>query len=147
MNLDPTEGLAIFTDGSCYRVDGTGGWAWVALDAYEGIHTDAGFVPHTTNNRMELSAPTEALVALADAFGPLDVQIYSDSQYVVLGATDRSRKRTKNRLWWKRLDAAIELHRYVEFHHVKGHNDNLYNEMADELAGNARRTRLSGGSA
>lgn len=139
MNLNPELGVAVFTDGSCFHGDRTGGWGWVALDAFEGLHSTSGFVPDTTISRMELAAPTNALFCLAEEFGPLDVLIYSDSEYVVLGAMDRSRKRLKNKRWWGRLDKAIQTHNHVEFTHVRGHSDHLYNEMADQLAGEARR--------
>jgi ribonuclease HI len=139
MNLDPSEGLAVFTDGSASNRDKSGGWGWVALDAFEGIHTDSGFRAGTTNNQMELAAPTKALETLYAEYGACDVLIYSDSLYVVLGATDRTRKRNTNKGWWRGLDAAVDAHNIVQFHHVKGHADHLYNEMADDLAGKARR--------
>lgn len=141
MNLDPSEGLALFTDGSCYHVDKTGGYGWVALDAFEGHYTGSGFMANTTISQMELMAPTTALDALADEFGACEVLVYSDSEYVVLGCRDRTRKRNKNKKFWKSLDTAIARHAYVEFNHVKGHNDNLYNEMADDLAGEARKSK------
>lgn len=139
MNLNPYEGIAVFTDGSCYHVDRIGGWGWVALDAYEGLHTDSGAVRDTTISVMELTAAIMALNSIADEFGPCEVLVYSDSEYVVLGCQDRSRKRNANAMTWKKLDKAIARHDYVEFQHVKGHADNLFNEMADDLAGDARR--------
>lgn len=139
MLLDPQEGIAVFTDGSANYRDKSGGWGWVALDAFEGIHSCSGYWSNTTISQMELYAPTHALNALYDAFGALEVLVYSDSEYVVLGCKNKGRKRNKNREWWSGLDEAIDNHSYVQFEHVRGHNDNLYNEMADQLAGCARR--------
>lgn len=139
MDLNPSEGIAVFTDGSAYTKDRSGGWAWVALDSFEGIHTASGSVSDTTISRMELTAVTDALCSLYKAYGSLDVLVYSDSEYVVLGNQDRSRKRVKNRDCWEGVDDSISLHNTVTFEHVKGHSDSVYNEMADQLAGKARR--------
>lgn len=138
MNLDPSEGIAVFTDGSANHLDRNGGWAWVALDAFEGMETDSGFQEQTTNNQMELCAPAKALLTLHEEFGPIDVLVCSDSQYMILGITQRTRKRNKNRRWWDTLDVAVDAHRIVRFEHVKGHSGHQYNDMADELAGLAR---------
>jgi ribonuclease HI len=92
---------------------------------------------------MELQAPAEALKHLYLEYGPIAVLVYSDSEYVVLGCNDSSRARNKNKGYWKALDKAINHHTLVEFIHVKGHNDHLYNEMADDLAGKARKEGIS----
>lgn len=138
-DLDPEHGLAVFTDGSANYRDRSGGWAWVALDALEGIFCASGYIGDTTISRMELYAPTNALERIADVFGPTDVLVYSDSEYVVLGNTVKTRKRYTNHEWWDALDKAIALHNEIEWIHVRGHSDNLYNEMADQLAGKARK--------
>lgn len=139
MNLDASQGVAVFTDGSANHRDRSGGWGWVALDAFEGIHSASGSVPDTTISRMELYAVTNALVTLYEELGAVDVLVYSDSEYVVLGCQNRSRQRHKNKEWWSNLDEAIDLHDLVQFEHVRGHSDHPYNEMADQLAGEARR--------
>lgn len=138
-DLDPRSGLAVFTDGSAYYKNRSGGWAWVAIDLDGNQKTDSGYVSDTTINQMELKAPTEALLWIHKTFGSSDVLIYSDSEYVVLGSNDPSRARRKNLEWWDRLDEAINLHTYVEWNHVKGHADSEYNHLADKLAGKARK--------
>jgi ribonuclease HI len=92
---------------------------------------------------MELRAPTEALRYLHDKYGALDALVFSDSEYVVLGITDRTRARRKNLDYWARLEEAVALHHYVEFEHVKGHADNRFNIQVDKLAGEARRAGVS----
>lgn len=140
--LDPQYGIALFTDGSASYRDQSGGWAWVALDALEGSLSESGHEGDTTISRMELYAPAHGLFALHNQLGPCQVIVYSDSEYVVKGATDRNRKRKANGRLWRRLDDAIARHAYVEFKHVKGHSGQRFNELADELAGTARKAGL-----
>lgn len=142
--LDPKKGIALFTDGSSYYKDGSGGWAWVAIDCFGGEEVGSGYASDTTNNRMEMQAWIEGLNNLVGTLGPCDVLVYSDSQYVGLGAMDPSRARKKNRDLWSEIDAAIEQHESVEFVWVKGHHESHYNQLADELAGNARKARCNG---
>jgi len=139
MKLNPQNGIAVFTDGSASTADASGGWGWVAIDAAESTHTDSGYWPSTTNNQMELYAVANALFTIFTHFGSSDVLIKSDSQYVVLGCKNKERKRNKNHIWWTHVDEAIRLHQLVRFEHVKGHSNNTYNEMADKLAGDARK--------
>ena len=140
--LNPKRGIALFTDGSSSTRDKSGGWAWVAIDCFGGEEVGTGFVSGTTNNRMELMAWIEGLEHLSRTLGPVDVLVYSDSQYVGFGAMDRTRKRNKSRDLWKLLDEAIDDHEYVEFVWVKGHAESYYNHLVDQLAGNARRSGL-----
>lgn len=138
--LDPSQGIALFTDGSAWTRDRTGGWAWVAIDINGDHLCDSGFVEDTTISQMELLGPTLGLAHLYDQYGSIEVLVLSDSQYVVLGCNDRTRKRNVNKDFWNALDTAIELHEYVEFEHVKGHAGQKWNEMADDLAGAARKS-------
>lgn len=137
-DLDKSEGIALFTDGSAWNKDKSGGWAWVAIDAFSGEAEGSGGTSHTTNNRMEMVAWIEGLEAVADALGPCHIIVMSDSEYVGLGAMDRSRKRRCNQDLWPELDAAVDKHLYVEFAHVKGHSGHVYNDRVDKLAGEAR---------
>jgi ribonuclease HI len=140
MDLDPSKGVAVFTDGSSNWKDRSGGWAWIALDAFDGLESDSGARSNTTNNQMELAAPAEALEALHEAYGPIEVLVHSDSEYVVLGITHRARKRNVNKTEWKRLDEAVDTHSFVRFEHVKGHAENEYNNLVDRMAVTARKS-------
>lgn len=140
--LDPSEGLALFTDGSAYWKDGSGGWAFAVLDAFDGLYRESGWSKNTTNNQMELMGPTYGLNWIFTYVGPSEILVYSDSEYVVLGVQDPSRSRNKNLTFWETLDKAIEMHPYVEFIHVKGHEDHFWNEMVDDMAGKARKEGL-----
>lgn len=141
MNLNPLEGIAVFTDGSAHYKDRIGGWGWVAIDAFDGIHLASGWYEDCTNNQMELYAPIDALQTIFENYGAIDVLVVSDSEYVVLGCQEPSRARNVNKEFWSELDLAIDLHNYVEFEHIKGHAGHMYNEMADDLAGKARKEK------
>lgn len=143
--LSAEQGVALFTDGSCWTGDRIGGWAYLALDTKGNTISDSGGDCDTTISRMELQGPIEGLIAIGLACGPSDVLVYSDSQYVVLGATDRSRKRNHHNDLWDVLDELIDSHNHVEFLHVKGHADSLYNNQVDGMAGDARRRQQGAG--
>ena len=136
--LDAREGLTVYTDGSCSHIDRCGGWAWVAFDLYERETYGHGWELDTTISLMELRAPAVALDAIYDVHGPSVVLVISDSEYVVKGITDRTRKRNKNVASWLHLDEAVDQHLCVEFMHTKGHADDLGNIEADRIAGEMR---------
>lgn len=138
--------LKIYTDGACSGNPGPGGWAAIVL--YEGkeeiLH---GREANTTNNRMELTALINALDYVQKNFPSLnrDLQIYSDSKYVIDGVTSwmpnwkkrdwkgSDKKPVKNRDLWEKIDN-LQQGLNLSFVWVKGHNEDKYNEMADEIA-------------
>ena len=76
--------IKIYTDGSCLENPGNGGWA--AIINENGNTTKiSGNEKNTTNNRMELMAPINALKNI-DAKN--EIEIFTDSQYVKLGITE-----------------------------------------------------------
>ena len=98
----------------------------------------------TTNNRMELTAVIEALVALKR---PCKVALYLDSEYVRKGITEwihgwkargwrtAAKQPVKNVELWQRLDALVSTSGHqIDWHWVRGHNGNPGNERADALA-------------
>ena len=131
----------VFTDGACRGNPGPGGWG--AVLRYKGKEKELhGGEPHTTNNRMELTA---AIVALESLARPCKVSLTTDSQYVRQGITQwlvnwkkrgwktADRKPVKNVDLWQRLDAAAARHD-VQWHWVRGHTGHPENERADALA-------------
>ena len=129
--------IVVYTDGACSGNPGPGGWAW----AVQGGAFASGAVPHTTNQRMEITAALEALRALSD---PLEV--VSDSTYVVNcfkqrwhegwranGWKNSQRKPVANRDLWEPF-IALALERDVTFRWVKGHGTDRMNQLVDELA-------------
>jgi len=134
--------VELWADGACSGNPGPGGWA--AILRWNG-HTRelAGGDPHTTNNRMELTAVLEGLRALTR---PVDVLVHVDSAYVEQGFTqgwvDRWRatgwrtagkQPVKNQDLWEQL--AVEVARHgVTWKRVRGHAGVELNERADALA-------------
>ncbi len=139
--------VTIYTDGSARSNPGRGGYgAVLSYTTPSGklyrSELSRGY-KKTTNNRMELMA---AIVALEALKRPCEVELHSDSQYVVNafnkhwidGWTKRgwktaNKQPVKNRDLWERLLAAKEPHK-VSFVWVKGHAGHELNERCDELA-------------
>ena len=140
--------VKIYTDGAARgNPDGPGGYGTVLeyVDTKGQLHKkelSQGYVK-TTNNRMELMAVIAGLEALNRS---CEVEVYSDSQYVVNafnqhwvdGWIKKGWKRGKNGPvknvdLWKRLLEAKQKHS-VTFHWVKGHDGHPQNERCDELA-------------
>ncbi len=133
--------VEIFTDGACSGNPGPGGFG--AILRYRGHEKElSGAEEHTTNNRMELMAAIAALEALKE---PVQVDLYTDSEYLKRGITEwleqwkargwktAAKKPVKNADLWQRLEAAMSGHD-VRWHWVKGHAGHEMNERADALA-------------
>jgi len=133
----------VYTDGACRGNPGPGGWAAILL--YRGHRKEiSGFVPETTNNRMELTAAVRALERLKE---PCAVALYSDSAYLVnaftrnwIGRWARNGWRlaekkgdVKNVDLWQTLFALSEYHD-ITFIKVAGHADDVNNNKCDALA-------------
>lgn len=140
--------VKIYTDGAARgNPDGPGGYGTILL------YTDSKGVEHkreyaqgykkTTNNRMELMAAIVGLEALTRS---CEVELYSDSQYLVKAFNEHWIDSWKKKGWkrgknepvknvdlWKRLLKAKEIH-HVSFIWVKGHDGHEQNERCDYLA-------------
>ena len=134
--------VTIYTDGACSGNPGKGGWGAILMSG-SNKKEFSGFEKETTNNKMELTAVIEALKRLKK---PCNVQLYSDSAYVVNAFTQgwlenwksngwrgADKKPVKNIELWTELDGLLSIHN-VEFIKVKGHADNEFNNRCDELA-------------
>jgi ribonuclease HI len=128
----------VWTDGSCYTGDRIGSYAWVRVDENDEEVTGGSWESDTTISRMELTGVIDALGHILVHFGPSVVLVYSDSEYVVKGITDRSRKRNANKDLWCELDEYVDDNELVIFEHVKGHDGDHYNEMCDKIAHDLR---------
>ena len=134
--------VTIYSDGACSGNPGPGGWG--AILRYNGTEKEiSGGEAHTTNNRMELTAVIEALKCLKE---PCRVELYSDSKYVIdalsLGWAESwrkngwrkaDRKPALNPELWQELLELCSVHD-MEYHWVKGHAENEYNNRCDSLA-------------
>ena len=77
--------LTIFSDGACSGNPGPGGWAARLIYDDGRIRELGGFIPDTTNNRMELQAAIEGLKA---AGGDTAITLVTDSEYLRKGITE-----------------------------------------------------------
>lgn len=134
--------VTIYTDGACSGNPGPGGYGAILM---YGSHKKelSGGDANTTNNRMELMGVITALEALNR---PCQVDLYTDSQYVVNAIEKGWARKWQANGWmrnkkdkalnpdlWQRLLDLLETHQ-VTFHWVKGHSENPYNNRCDELA-------------
>ena len=136
--------IKIYTDGSCLKNPGNGGWAAIIFVNNEKIII-SGNKKNTTNNQMELIAAIEALKKIPKG---QEVQIYTDSKYVKIGITEwikkwsqnnwktSSKKKVKNISLWKKLNEISKIHN-IEWCWIKAHAGNPFNEEVDKLAKNA----------
>lgn len=129
--------IIIYTDGACSGNPGPGGYGAVILNGEE-KHELTGGEKLTTNNKMELKGAIEALKHVQDV--EANVKLYTDSEYVKKGITEwifnwkkKNYKDVKNDLLWRELDSLASKLK-IEWHWVKAHNGNKYNEEADKLA-------------
>ena len=140
--------VILYTDGAARgNPEGPGGYGAILeyIDTKGQLHTkemSQGYVK-TTNNRMELMAVITGLEALNR---PCEVDVYSDSQYVINAFNQhwidswirKNWKRGKNEPvknvdLWKRLLKAASPHK-ITWIWVKCHNGHPQNERCDLLA-------------
>ena len=139
----------IYTDGAARGNPGPGGFGvvmeWVGKPYKKEFAK--GF-KHTTNNRMELLAVTEALKKLKNP--GTHVLVFTDSKYVVdsvkkgwvFGWETKGFKNRKNADLWKDFLGEYRKHQ-VDFKWIRGHNNHIQNERCDALAVAAsRQSRL-----
>ena len=133
--------IKIYTDGSCQTNPGNGGWAAI-INEDEKIKKISGSEKNTTNNRMELLAPINALKEMNASS---EIIIYTDSQYVKLGITKWINKwiinnwQTSKKEGVKNKDLWVELYNLdkflkVKWNWVKAHAGNPINEEVDLMA-------------
>ena len=150
--------IIIYTDGAAKGNPGRAGWGAIILlyphptspllrgRSKKEIFEIGGRAEHATNNQMELTAPIEALkYTKTHLRHGVNVEIVSDSKYVILGITEwifnwerngwrnAAKKPVLNRELWE------ELHKLTEelkpkWTYVKGHNGDKLNDRADEIA-------------
>ena len=133
--------IKIYTDGSCLKNPGNGGWAAI-INIDNEIKNISGSVKNTTNNKMELMAPIKAL---QEVKGQQQIEIYTDSQYVKLGITDwihkwikndwqtSKKEPVKNKELWMQLYKLTKSYE-IKWIWVKAHAGNTLNEEVDLLA-------------
>ena len=133
--------IKIYTDGSCLKNPGNGGWAAIICTDNE-VKKISGSEKDTTNNRMELMA---TINALKEVNSEDLIEIYTDSKYVKNGITDwihswiKNNWKTSNKEDVKNKDLWVQLHELsnnskIKWNWVKAHAGNPLNEEVDLLA-------------
>ena len=130
--------IYLYTDGASSGNPGPGGWGAVLVCGELRKEMSGGFA-RTTNNRMELTAVIEGLKAIK--WEDAEVEVWSDSQYVVKAVTEgwlenwirKQWKKVKNPDLWQEFLTLYRRHR-VTFHWIKGHAGHPENERCDTLA-------------
>jgi len=133
--------IKIYTDGSCLSNPGNGGWAAI-INMNGEIKKISGNEKNTTNNRMELMAPINALKNI-NSKDP--IEIFTDSKYVKNGITEwintwvLNNWKTSKKENVKNKDLWLELHKLnqslnVKWNWVKAHAGDALNEEVDMLA-------------
>ena len=145
LQINTMKKVVIYTDGACSGNPGKGGWCAILIYNKNGNQIKksiSGSKNDTTNNQMELTAVIEAISILKE---PAEVDLFSDSKYVIDGATKWSnawmangwrasdKKPVANKELWMKLLSLLPQHQ-VNWHWVKGHSDNEFNNQCDEMA-------------
>lgn len=93
---------------------------------------------NTTNNIMELKSVIEALKALKPSAKEMEIEIYSDSNYVVSGLNSwwdgwvrKGFSGVKNLELWQELKILFDSFPNININWVKGHAGNSGNEDVD----------------
>ena len=137
----------VFTDGAAEPNPGPGGWGAVYVADNQVVDERWGSEPHTTNNRMELSALINACALVPEGKKAV---LYTDSQLCVStinewakGWEARGWKRKGGEI--KNLELVQELYAIckrrpeLELRWIAAHSGNRWNEYADALATAYRR--------
>ncbi len=145
-----TDIVYMYTDGACSGNPGPGGWA--ALLRYKTKEKIiSGSDKYTTNNRMELTAVIQGILALKRTS---KVELYTDSKYVQQGITvwiknwrakgllNNNNGKIKNVDLWNQLDDLNQRHE-IKWHWVKGHSGHAENEIVDKAAREALKNNLN----
>ena len=133
--------ITIYTDGASSGNPGRGGYGVVLISGRHRLEKSEGF-RLTTNNRMELLAVIRGLEALK--INGSKVVVYTDSKYVadsvekgwVFQWESKGFKKKKNPDLWIKFLKIYRKHN-VRFVWIKGHANNIENEICDRLAVNA----------
>ena len=120
--------INIYTDGSCLKNPGNGGWAFAMLKNNKISKIGSGSNLNTTNNRMELFAIIKAIENTKSD----TINIYSDSKWAI-NCAKGVWKRKANLDLWDNYTKVLRS-RNITFFWVKGHSDNIYNDLVDKLA-------------
>lgn len=148
--------LSIYTDGSTRTNPGPGGWAYAIFKGKNVLDSaHSGFLPETTSNRAEMIAAIKAIESIEDF---TIFVLYSDSEYLIKGITERISKwiindwksrdfrgkvtEIKNQDLWLQL-IQVSRDKNGTFVWIKGHSGIWGNEMVDKMAKDASHKKFT----
>lgn len=125
--------LVAYTDGSGVTTDKSVGSAAIIRGNSSKLDISHSYGPGT-NNIAELTGIYLSLCAVY--WSDIDLTVYSDSEYSI-GILSKPWTPKQNKELVSEIRSMLK-YRKANFKHVKGHNGNELNELADKLAGQAR---------
>jgi ribonuclease HI len=135
------EKIRIYSDGACLGNPGPGGYCSIIVGDGKRAVIKGG-EKLTTNNRMELMAIIATLEKIKNSY---EIELYTDSKYVVDGINNwlekwkkngwktSNKKDVLNKDLWQRLDQLLQKHK-VKAYWIKGHSGHPENEYCDRVA-------------
>ncbi|MCF7833993.1 MAG: ribonuclease HI [Candidatus Pacebacteria bacterium] len=154
------EKIIVYTDGSARGNPGPAGWGAILIVGNK-IFEMGGRSDRATNNQMELTAGIEGVRKIRQEFfgekdslgggdsfsgkNEFEIEIFSDSKYVILGITEwihgwiknnwrnSAKKPVLNKELWEEL-YSVTRGLNITWKYVAGHTGDTYNERADEIA-------------
>lgn len=137
-----------YIDGGLHHASGIGAYAIICTEVtsicQKSMYMASQIVNGLTNNQIELIALNELLTVLNnDRFYNYEVNIYTDSMYVVNGFNKNTKENIQNikdkrtiKLWKdarKRTKDLTKKRIDVNINWVRGHSGNIGNESVDKL--------------
>jgi ribonuclease HI len=150
--------VEIYTDGSCLKNPGIGGFGFLILDHFnKNLYIMSKYYEDTTNNQMEMLSCVFALKyclynLINENLKDKKVLILTDSQYLKNGINDwiskwkknnwktAANSPVKNQSIWMEIDYLNEKIR-PNWLYVKAHADNPYNNFVDKIANLTSKTQ------
>ena len=140
------ETLYIYTDGACRNnqsEDNCGAYAYKLIYG-DKIKTFAQVVRHTTNNKMELQAVVAALKAIKPTCRHYNIELYTDSMYVVKGVNEwlagwvkNNFSKIKNPFLWQELNKLLANFPNLKVQYIESHAGHEHQEAVDKLCNDA----------
>lgn len=142
------EKIVVFTDGACSGNPGPGGWASIIVRGHEQVQELGEADPQTTNNRMEIAGVLEALKWIQKKKMTEEIQVYTDSVYVLRGIQQwvwgwarnnwktAEGKEVLNQDLWKEFLTFFQSfdRKRIQWFYCPGHAGIPGNERCDEIA-------------
>ncbi|GKT11575.1 MAG: ribonuclease HI [Thiomicrorhabdus sp.] len=155
--------FSIYTDGGYFEKQDLGGWGSVIYQQGQELLRQSDWQKHTSSLEMELKAAVKGLESLQSYLqteqlplsppAQFQITLFTDSRILIEGLSEKithwrlnnwihkSGNRVKYQTLWEMLESLTQ-QLQVKWQWVKGHNGNLGNTIADQLARKAVMQRL-----